>query len=104
MSTTEDEIKALVIAKQAYDIAQETRERCIKTEERAKSLQHRIDSQDVKMNAILLDLKDIKHSMGESKITQKSIKRQVSFFMGLISVVSAIGGVIKVIFMIQDRM
>lgn len=101
--SSEDEIKAIVIAKQAYDIAQETRERCIKTEERAKSLQHRIDNQDVKMNAILLDLKDIKHSIGESKATQKSIKRQVSCFMGLVSVISAIGGIIRVIFMIADR-
>ncbi len=58
----------------------------------------------MKMNAILLDLKDIKHSIGESKATQRSIKRQVSFFMGLISAVSAIGGIIRVIFMISDRM
>ena len=101
---SEEETRAITIAEQAYKISMETRERCIKNEERAKSLQHRMDNQDMKMNAILLDLKDIKHSMGESKATQRSIKRQVPFFMGLISAVSAIGGIIRVIFMISDRM
>lgn len=82
----------------------ETRERCIKTEERAKSLQHRIDSQDMKMNAILLDLKEIKSSTNENNIIQKHIKRQISFFTGAISAVASIFGIIRVLFMISDRM
>lgn len=101
--STEEETKALVIAQQAYEMSLETRERCIKTEERAKSLQHRIDSQDMKMNAILLDLKEIKTSTNESNIIQKHIKKQVTFFTGLISVAASIFGIIRVIFMIADR-
>ncbi len=99
-----DEEKAIAIAEKAYENSQRAIDMCIRTEERAKSLQHRIDSQDMKMNAILYDLRDIKHAISESKSTQHSIKKQISIFLGLVSVVSAVGGIIKVIFMIMDRM
>lgn len=100
----EEKTGAIAIAEKAYELAMEAKEQSIKTEERAKSLQHRMDAQDIKMNAILWDLNTIKHVVVESKSTQKTIKRQINFFLGLVSVVSGIGGIIRVIYMIMDRM
>lgn len=100
----EEEIEAKAIAEKAYDMAQKAWQLSIETSDRAKSMQHRIDNQDMKMNAILYDLRDIKHAVSESRSTQRSIKKQISIFLGLVSVVSGVGGIIRVIFMIMDRM
>lgn len=99
-----EEVEAKAIAEKAYDMAVKAFQISIETSDRAKSMQHRIDSQDMKMNAILNDLRGIKHDISESKSTQRSIKKQISFFLGLVSVVSGVGGIIRVIFMIMDRM
>lgn len=88
------------MAKQALEQSQEALKQTVITEERAKSIQHRIDNQDVKLNGILFDLQNIKNVCTEGAATSKTIKTLLQIFGAVISVSSLIVAILR---LLQNR-
>lgn len=84
-------------AEEALRLSQEAQKQTVITEERAKSIQHRIDNQDVKLNGILFDLQSIKTVVTEGAATSKTIKTLLQIFGAVISVSSLVVAVLRLL-------
>ena len=92
-------------AKLAYDTAKESRHLTVVTEERMKSIQHRLDGQERRLDSILTDTKQLAKLMsnlqasmdGNTKLT-KGILSGMKALVSILGFITAILSIVKLIF------
>lgn len=86
-----------VLAKEAMDTAKAGLVKQTENEQRLKSIQHRVDHTEGKMDTMLDWISRIDGKITHSNSVQEGIRRTLKVFMGLVSVISVAVGIVRLI-------
>lgn len=89
--------KARALAEKALDTSTNSLIQQTENEQRLKSIQHRVDHTEGKMDTLLDWVSKIDNKLTHSNSVQEGIRRTMKVFMGVVSVLSLGVGIIRII-------
>ena len=88
---------SMALSKEAIETSKQGLVKQTENEQRLKSIQHRVDHTETKMDTMLDWISRIDGKLTHNNSVQEGIRRTMKVFMGVVSVASVAVGVIRII-------